>query len=239
MTRAAMGTGSAVSTSTTTTTSTRSGLAIAVVVLVAWVLILGAVLTIGWLLTHPLESTVDPWDDDAARWFAGERTQDLNAVADVGTILGETIVGMGVAAVVAAGLSWWRRSFLPAIFVGLLVAGIGGFYWVATQLIARDRPPVRILDPGLVPDHSFPSGHVATATAVYGGLAVLVWVLAPTARRWVWLLFLLPPFVALARLYEGAHHVTDVLTSLAYTTAWLAVLVTVLLVRDRSVSTER
>ena len=40
------------------------------VVVVAWVAILGAVLLIGWLLTHPLESTVDPWDDDVARWFA-------------------------------------------------------------------------------------------------------------------------------------------------------------------------
>jgi membrane-associated phospholipid phosphatase len=233
MTRAALGTGPAVS------ASARSRTATAAIVLVAWVVILGAVLAIGWLLTHPLESTVDPWDDDAARWFAGERTQDLNGVADAGTFLGETIVGMGVAAVVAVALSWWRRSFVPAIVVGLLVAGIGGFYWVATQLISRDRPPVRILDPGLVPDHSYPSGHVATATAVYGGLAVLLWVLAPAARRWVWPLFLLPLFVALARLYQGAHHITDELASFAYTTAWLATLVAVVLTRDRPVSTER
>ena len=41
----------------------------------------------------------------------------------------------------------------------------------------------------------------------------------------MWLLFLLPLFVALARLYQGAHHVTDELASFAYTTAWLAVLV--------------
>ena len=34
-------------------------------------------------------------------------------------------------------------------------------------LITRDRPPVEILDPGLVPDHSFPSGHVATSVVVY------------------------------------------------------------------------
>ncbi len=112
--------------------ATRSLPPAAAIVLVAWVVILGAVLVIGWLLTHPLEPTVDPWDDDVVRWFAGERTQRPERVADVGTLLGETIVGMGVAAVVAVGLSWWRRSFLPAIFVALLVAGIGGFYWVAT-----------------------------------------------------------------------------------------------------------
>ncbi len=233
MTWAAMGTGAAVS------ASTRSRTATAAIVLAAWVVILGAVVAVGWLLTHPLEPTVDPWDDDVSRWFASERTDDLNGVADAGTFLGETIVGMGVAAVVAVALSWWRRSFVPAIVVGLLVAGIGGFYFVATHLISRDRPPVRILDPGLVPDDSFPSGHVATATAVYGGLAVLLWVLAPAARRWVWPLFLLPLFVALARLYQGAHHVTDELASFAYTTAWLAVLVAVVLTRDRPVSTER
>lgn len=198
--------------------------ATAAAVLAAWVVILGCVLGFGWLLTGPLEPTVDPWDDSVARWLADRRTDALGAIADVGTFLGDTPVGMAVIAVAAVGLGLWRRSFVPAVFAGLLVAGIGGLYSVATHLITRDRPPVRILDPGLVPDHSFPSGHVATATAVYGGIAVLVWVLAPRARRWVWPLLLLPVLEVFARLYEGAHHVTDVLTSLLYTTAWLAVL---------------
>ncbi len=194
-------------------------------VVVAWAAILGAVLLIGWLLTHPLESSVDPWDDDVARWFARQRNGDLDQVADAGTLLGDTPVAMAIAAVAALALSLWRRSVRPALFVALLVAGIGGFYWVATTLITRDRPPVRILDPGLVPDHSYPSGHVATALAVYGGIAVLLWVLAPRLRAWLWLLLLLPVFVALARLYQGAHHPTDEIASVLYTTAWLAVLV--------------
>jgi undecaprenyl-diphosphatase len=75
-----------------------------------------------------------------------------------------------------------------------------------------------------VPDHSFPSGHVATATVAYAGTFVLLWVLVPAARRWAWLLLLLPLLEIFARLYEGAHHVTDVLTSLCYAGAWLAVL---------------
>ena len=64
--------------------------------------------------------------------------------------------------------------------------------------------------------------------AVYGGTALLVSWLAPRTRPWVWLLLLIPVFVALARLYQGAHHPTDVLTSLLYTTLWLAVAATVL-----------
>jgi undecaprenyl-diphosphatase len=87
---------------------------------------------------------------------------------------------------------------------------------------------VRILDPGLVPNDSYPSGHVGTAIAVYGGTALLVWWFAPRTRPWIWLLALVPVIVALSRLYEGAHHVTDVLTSMCYATAWLAVATAVL-----------
>ena len=200
----------------------------AATLIAAWGLILASVLGIGWLLTHSLESTVDPWDDDVARWFASERTGYLNDVADVGTFFGETLVGVAVAAVVGGAASMWRRSLRPALFFALALAGIGGFYWFGTELITRDRPPVRILDPGLVPNDSFPSGHVATALTVFGGTALLVSWLAPRARPWIWLLLLFPTFVALARLYQGAHHPTDVLTSLLYASAWLAVVATVL-----------
>jgi undecaprenyl-diphosphatase len=208
--------------------TTRARLGAAARVLLAWAIILAVVLAVGWLITHTLAPRVEPWDDDTARWFADQRTPDLGAAADVGTFLGDTPVAMAVAALVAAGFSLWRRSVRPAAYFALVVAGIGGFYWVTTALITRQRPPVRILDPGLVPDHSYPSGHVATAIAVYGGTALLCWWLAPRTRPWVWLVALLPVLVALSRLYQGAHHVTDVLTSLAYATAWLAVVATVL-----------
>jgi membrane-associated phospholipid phosphatase len=207
----------------------RSVLRTACLLALVWLTVAGAVLALGWLVTNPLEPSVDPWDDGVVRWFASERTRDLDRVADAGTLLGDTPVGMGVAAVAALALSLWRRSVLPAVFLALLVAGIGGFYWVVTTLITRDRPPVRILDPGLVPDDSYPSGHVATALAVYGGIAVLLWVLTPRVRSWLWLLLLLPALVALARLYQGAHHPTDELASVLYTTAWMAVLVGLLL----------
>ena len=38
------------------------------------------------------------------------------------------------------------------------------------------------------------------------------------------LLGCLPLFVALSRIYQGAHHLTDVGTTLVYGTIWLAVL---------------
>ena len=206
------------------TTGRRGVPATVAFLVIAWALILGAVLWFGWLITHPLQSSVDPWDNDISRWFADQRTGTLDGPADAGTFLGDTIPAMSVFAVVALAFAIWRRTWRPLVFAGLLVAGMGGFYALATRLDPRDRPPVKILDPGLVPDASFPSGHVGTATAVYVGILLLTWVYAPAARRWVWVLAALPFVVLLARLYQGAHHLTDVLTSLTYASIWLAVL---------------
>ncbi len=213
----------------------RSHAATTGLVVAAWAVIVAVVVAWGWLLTHPLQSSVDPWDNDVSRWFADQRTGTLDEPADVGTFLGETIVGMAVAAAAALAFSLWRRSVRPAVFFAVLMAGMGGFYFLGTQLDHRDRPPVRILDPGLVPDASYPSGHVGTATAVAGGIVVLTWCYARAARWWVMPLLLVPVAVLLARLYQGAHHLTDVLTSLVYASVWLWVLArTVLAGRVRS-----
>lgn len=202
----------------------RSPTATALLVLLAWGAILAVVLGVGWLLTSPTGAPIDAWDDDVARAIADERQARLGVVADAGSLIGRTTVGAPVALVAGLAVATWRRTWRPVLFVVLLEVGIGAIYWVTTHLITRDRPPVKILDLGLVPDHSFPSGHVATAVAAYGGVALLLAALAPATRPWVWLLLLLPVVVIAARLYEGAHHVTDVTTSVVYTTAWLAVL---------------
>ena len=195
--------------------------ATAVIVLVAWVLICGVLLGWGWLLTHPLEKGIDPTDDDIARWFAGERNGDLNEYADAGTFLGETMVGAGAFTVVGLLVSLVKRSWIPILLVAVLEAGIGAFYFVATNLITRDRPPVKILDAGLDPHASFPSGHTATALIFCVGTLVLIWTYFRKAGWWfVWLL-LLPVGTVLARLYQGAHHLTDVLTSVVYASVWL------------------
>lgn len=118
-----------------------------------------AMLLAGWLLAHSLEARVDPWDNDVERWFGAERTSNLNRVAAACTFLGDTLVGVVLAAVVAAAVSLWQRSIRPAIFFAVLLAGALGLYLSGVHLTPRDRPPVPILDLGLVPDHSFPSGH--------------------------------------------------------------------------------
>ncbi|UFN43345.1 phosphatase PAP2 family protein [Nocardioides okcheonensis] len=198
---------------------------------VAWVLLTLGVLAVGWLLTHPLESTVDPWDDSVERWIAERRTPGLDLAAAIGSHVADTVVGVGVAVVVA--LVAWRvqRTRTPLVFYALLVGGTLALYLVVTHLITRDRPPVEILDPGLVPDHSFPSGHVATSVVVYCATALYLSRTVPGAARWAWPLWLVPLVVVPSRLYQGAHHPTDVLTSLVFAPIWVAVVAAVVLPR--------
>ncbi|MDX6375382.1 MAG: hypothetical protein QOD98_4370 [Nocardioidaceae bacterium] len=201
----------------------------------AYAVLAAVVVGWGWLLTHSLQGSIEGTDDDVSRWFAGQRTSWLDPVSDGGTLLGETPVGLAVGAVVAVVAGLALRSFVAVLLVALANAGDGGIYWLGSHVDPRDRPPVRILDSGLVPDHSFPSGHVGTAVAVYGAAALLlaVWLrgrdrVAGPGRIVVWLLACVPLFVAFSRLYQGAHHLTDVGTSLVYGTVWLAVLATLL-----------
>ncbi len=200
----------------------------------AWVLLTLAVLAVGWLLTGPLESVVDPWDDSVSVGIEERRTPALDVVAAAGSHVADTVVGVALAAVIALVAWRWQGSRRPLVYYGVLVVGTLAFYLVATWFITRDRPPVEILDPGLVPDHSFPSGHVATSVVVYVALAVHLTRTVAGASRWVWPLYAVPLVVAASRLYQGAHHPTDVLTSLVVAPLWVAVVAHVVLPRRLS-----
>jgi undecaprenyl-diphosphatase len=188
----------------------------------AFLVILLLVLATGWLLTHPLREPVNGFDNGLARWLADHRTPLGDDLSKVGAFVGSTYVFLAGSVLLTAVLAW-RAGRRLAIFAFSATAGVLVIYLAATQTISRQRPPVHILDPGLVPDHSFPSGHTLFATGMYGVLVVLLW----HRHRWAaCLLALLPPIVAISRLYEGAHHLTDVLTSLVAASTWLAVLAT-------------
>lgn len=187
----------------------------------SWTVLCAFVVSVGWLITHPLTGSVGRVDDELARWVAAQRTPALDGAAFAGQLVGDTLMGQIGLVLIAVGFSLWRRTVVPAVFVGLVEAGLLGIYLVAGNLVPRDRPPIKVLDPGLDPSHSFPSGHVATTTAIYGTLVVLTWTYW-RMHRWLAVLLLLPLVAAAARLYQGAHHLSDVATSLVYAPLWLA-----------------
>jgi membrane-associated phospholipid phosphatase len=193
---------------------------VGVLLVVGCAVLCAAVVAAGWLLTHPLKDTMRG-ENGVNRWFADQRTGTLTDVADGGTMLGETVTGAVVLAVLALGFAIWKRTWWPVVFVVVLDAGLGLFYLAGTELDPRQRPPVRILQSGLVPDASFPSGHTGTATAIGGVLAALLWAYTRLARGVIVLLVVVPAYTMISRLYVGAHHVSDVLTAFLYAVAWL------------------
>ena len=214
--------------------SHRSLIVRAVILAAVWCLLAAAVVGFGYLLTHPWRTEVNGVDHPVARWFADQREPGLDPVAEAGTFLGETIVGVTVTVLVACGFALWWRSWRPVVFVVVVEAGLGGFYWLGTHADPRQRPPVRILDQGLVPDASYPSGHVATATVAAGAVVGLTWLSTRVARWWVLPVLALPALTLLSRLYEGAHNLTDVLTSLVYAGVWVAAVAALVLPGDRA-----
>ena len=190
----------------------------------AWVAIAAAVVGVGLLLTHPLAHAVGGPENDLARWFEDRRTSTLTTAAHVFTTPGDTIVVLALAGLLAVGLLVMRQ-WRSALFVALAVGGVYGIYVLGFTLAHRDRPPVKILDPGLVPNHSFPSGHVAAATVLWGAVVVLARAYFPAVARWlVPVLVVIPPLVLVSRLYLGAHHLSDTLVGLFFGLGWLVVL---------------
>jgi len=200
-----------------------------VLLLLAGLVAVGAaVVGLGWLLTHPLRHDLTA-ENDVNRWFADQRTAGLTDVADGGTLVGETVTGLVALTVIGLAFALWKRTWWPLVFVGAVDGGLGLFYLAGTTLDPRQRPPVHILQSGLVPDASFPSGHTGTATAIAGSLVALLWAYTRVARWVLVVLVVVPAYTMLARLYIGAHHVTDVLTAFVAAVLWLLVCARLLL----------
>jgi undecaprenyl-diphosphatase len=188
-----------------------------------WLLLTGFVLLVGKALTGPLKGAVTTEDNAVPRWFAAHRSLPWTDAAQGATLLGDTFTALGVAVALMLLLWLWLRQVRPVVFLAVVGLGELATYVVTVNLVLRPRPPVKRLDPGLNPLHSYPSGHVAGAMATYGGLAVLLWVLRRRWRRW-WapLLFVLVGLIAVARLYLGVHHPSDVLVSVLFMAVWLS-----------------
>jgi undecaprenyl-diphosphatase len=164
------------------------------------------------------------------RWLGAHRSGWLTDVADVVSQLGETLTVLLVGPVLLLVTWLWTRQIRPVIFLGAALVGEVAAYLVTVSIVSRPRPPVALLDPGLDPNHSYPSGHVAAAVALYGGTAVLLWLRCANHLRLLSIpLVMLPPLVGIARLYLGAHHPSDVIASIAFMSAWLAITRAVLL----------
>jgi undecaprenyl-diphosphatase len=198
-------------------TDTRRFLSIALRRIILPIALLTAVMiSLGLLIT---KSLVHTWpftiEDQVNRTLFADRTPIWDIVTNAICVLANTPVIIAVTALVA-GVMWiaykrWREP----LFIVAVVSAASLVFLLTTLVIGRQRPAVPHLDVS-PPTSSFPSGHVATSIALYGGIAL---VLTLSARRkasralWWLALFAIPVAVAISRLYRGMHHPSDVIAS--------------------------
>lgn len=193
---------------------------------VGWVLVLGLLLGLGWLITEPLADTaVHRLDTAVVEWLVAHRTPAWTAVADLTSQLGSTRFIVATSLVAAALAAAVTRQWRPVLFLAVVMLGEATLFLASASVIDRSRPPVDHLGPSLPPTSSFPSGHMSAAIALYGGVAVLV--LTRVRAWWRWLALagavLAAALVAFARLYYGVHYPSDLLGSVVLAVAWLAI----------------
>ncbi|MEU1472796.1 diacylglycerol kinase family protein [Streptomyces sp. NPDC005761] len=156
-------------------------------------------------------------EDRVNEGFEQMRSAALSDVSLFASEAGNTATVVIITALTCLGLILiprlprWREAVFLAVSVSLQAL----VFLVITVSVDRDRPDVERLDPS-PPTASYTSGHTGAATALYGGLAVLVLsrIRGPWRKAVGVLLLLVPLLVAVARLYRGMHHPTDVLGGL-------------------------
>jgi undecaprenyl-diphosphatase len=170
------------------------------------------------------------WEDGINRWFAGRRGGTSDAVSMFFSIVGSTPCIIAVTAIAAFVLLRKLHSWSQPLFLCCAVTAQALVFFFTTLVIDRKRPSVPHMDDS-PPTSSFPSGHTSAAVALYGGLAlVLAGLVTHTwAKALCWSLVLMPVGVAVARLYRGMHHPTDVTGSFINGGICIAIMATAIL----------
>ena len=178
-------------------------------------LLLGVMVALGLLVTKVMQHV---WpltaEDSINREFARDRTPEANAVSYFFSTVASTPVIIAVTALAALVLRLTLKRWREPIFLCAAVTAQALVFFLTTLIIDRQRPAVHRMDDS-PPTSSFPSGHTSASVALYCGLAVLAYTLAHrTWAKWIsWALVLVPIAVAVARMYRGMHHPTDVTAS--------------------------
>jgi len=162
-------------------------------------------------------------DVEVARWLRAHATEPVTRAMLLITNLHSTIAVSCYAAIAGALLAWRRQwRWLATVFVCVA----GGLTLNVLMKLAFHRARPVLDDPLLtLTSYSFPSGHVAGSTLMYG--LVVAAVFARTRRlAWRFLAVVAAAaciaLVAFTRMYLGVHYLSDVAAAFAEGVAWLA-----------------
>ncbi len=160
-------------------------------------------------------------DEPVAEWIAHERTPLLTDLLSAGSHLGDNVVVFSLAVVLAV-LTARRCHFLAvALLAAAALRPLVEFTLKAA--VGRTRPDV---DPmGTFHGPSHPSGHPMAAASLWGLMPAVVALHVRSKALWwatVAASTTVVVVVAAARVYKGAHYLTDVVAALAWAGLYLA-----------------
>ena len=142
-------------------------------------------------------------------------TGPLGTITGLGNIFLVVTVAVIVGVILFIRKNWWR---LLALFLGVAIGQ--AVLNILKVIFQRPRPKTEMY----VFSYSFPSGHVFSATVIYGFCIYLAFRLIKNATvKWivVTLLALLILLIGFSRVYLGVHWLSDVLAGYATGFAWL------------------
>jgi membrane-associated phospholipid phosphatase len=139
----------------------------------------------------------------------------LGTVTNLGNIFLVVTVAIMIGIILSIRKSWWRLfSLFLAVAIGQAVLNI------LKVVFQRPRPRTEMF----VFSYSFPSGHVFSATVIYGFCIYLTFCFVTSATvKWIVsaLLFLLILLIGFSRIYLGVHWLSDTLAGYVTGFAWL------------------
>jgi undecaprenyl-diphosphatase len=202
-----------------------------------------ALLLVGWGAGALITSLRPGIDGSLTRSLHGPRTGAVTTIMRVFTWLGSTNWLDAVFAVALLGLLL-ARAWRSAVFLTLASPGAVGLTQSLKSLVDRHRPYVHHLTSASGP--SWPSGHAASTTALYGALLLIAIRTGRLGGKAVAAsavaLLLLLALIGLSRVVLGVHYPTDVLAGWLLVGSWLAVLSRVVLLersRDAALTLSR
>lgn len=170
-------------------------------------------LVLGWVLLGPLADTsLADWDTEIALWMAEQRTAALNTISGLISGFSDTITIVVGLAILVPAFTWAWKRWRESLTLALAIVLESTVFLTVSITVGRDRPPVEQLDAS-PPTASFPSGHTGAAFAFYWALALITyWNTESRLLRGLAMVVALvvPPSVALSRMYRGMHYLTDV-----------------------------
>jgi membrane-associated phospholipid phosphatase len=181
----------------------------------------GIAVTLAVLATHDGGRVLLRFDEPVAEWIAEHRTGGWTDFFDLVSHFGDNVVVFSAAAVLAA---WtWSRCRYLAITLVLAAMFRPAMEFLVKFVVDRTRPDIEPLGTFHGPSH--PSGHPLAVASLWGQFPAVVALHSRSRAMWwaaVVTAFAIGGMVAAARVYKGAHYLTDVLASFSWAALYLA-----------------